>query len=284
LIAPGRRRTVVKQHAGTARREAGMELGLKGKVALITGGSEGIGRATAQELAAEGVRVAIYARRPEVLEEAAAGIRSATGGEVVAIAADVREPEEVQRIINETRAKLGPVTLLVNNAGTSAAGSIERVTDEEWQNDLDLKLMAAIRTSRLVVPMMREAGGGRIVNVTAIQGKQPGASSLPTSVSRAAGIALTKALSKELAKDNILVNTVCIGLIKSGQISRAARARFGAAGDLEEAYRQMGANVPLGRVGEAEEAAAVITFLLSERASYITGVSINIDGGTSGAV
>jgi 3-oxoacyl-[acyl-carrier protein] reductase len=261
-----------------------MDLGLGGKVALVTGGSEGIGRATAQELAAEGARVAICARRADALEEAAGAIRTATGGEVLAVTADVRRPEDIERVVQETRTRLGPITLLVNNAGTSAAASVEKVSDAEWYADLDLKLMAAVRTSRLVIPMMREAGGGRIVNVTAVAGKQPGPNSLPTSVSRAAGIALTKEMSKELAKDNILVNTVCIGLIKSGQITRAARARFGQDGDLEAAFRQMGAGVPLGRVGEAEEAAAVITFLLSARASYVTGVAINIDGGSSGAV
>ena len=125
--------------------------------------------------------------------------------------------------------------------------------------------MAAVRLSRLVVPGMREAGGGRIVNITNIGAKQPGANSLPTSVSRAAGIALTKAMSKELVKDNILVNTVCIGLIKSAQIARAATRRFPDL-PLDDAYERMGAGIPLGRVGEAGEVAALIAFLLSERA------------------
>ena len=257
-----------------------MDFGLTGKVALVTGGSEGIGRATAEELAREGARVAISARRPDVLEAAAAELRDATGGEVIAVPADVSRAEDVERCIRAVEERLGPITLLVNNAGTSAARSLEAVDDAAWYADLDLKLMAAVRTSRLVVPGMRAAGGGRIVNVTNIGAKQPGANSLPTSVSRAAGLALTKALSKELAKDNILVNSVCIGLIKSGQIARGARARFPDV-ELDEAFARMGAGVPLGRVGEANEAAAVIAFLLSERASYITGVAINIDGGTS---
>jgi 3-oxoacyl-[acyl-carrier protein] reductase len=257
-----------------------MDLGLNGKVALITGGSDGIGRATAEELAREGARVAIVARRPDVLEEAAAQMRDATGGEVIGVAGDVSRPEDVARCVHEAAARLGPITLLVNNAGTSAARSFEAVDDEAWYADLDLKLLAAVRTSRLVIPGMRAAGGGRIVNVTNIGAKQPGANSVPTSVSRAAGLALTKAMSKELAKDNILVNSVCIGLIKSGQIARAAQARNPDV-SLEEAFARLGAGVPLGRVGEAAEAAAVITFLLSARASYITGVAINIDGGTS---
>lgn len=260
-----------------------MDLGLKGRIALITGGSEGIGRATAEELAREGARVAIVARRPDALEAAAAELCEATGGEVIAVPADVSQAGEVERCIRAVEERLGTITLLVNNAGTSAARSLEAVDDAAWYADLDLKLMAAVRTARLVAPGMRAAGGGRIVNVTNIGAKQPGANSLPTSVSRAAGLALTKALSKEFARDKILVNAVCIGLIKSAQITRAAATRF-ADLPLDDAFARMGEPIPLGRVGEAAEAAAVITFLLSERASYVTGVAVNIDGGTSGTL
>ncbi len=261
-----------------------MDLGLRGKTALITGGSEGIGRATAEELAREGARVAICARRADVLEQAAAEIRGLTGGDVLAIPADVRDAGDIARCIAVATEKLGPITLLVNNAGTSAAASFELVDDDSWRADLDLKLLAAVRTSRLVIPAMRAAGGGRIVNITNIGAKQPGANSLPTSVSRAAGIALTKAMSKEFARDNILVNTVCIGLIKSAQIRRAAMARNPDATDPEEGYARMGSGIPIGRVGEAAEVAGLIAFLLSDRGSYITGVAINVDGGTSAVV
>jgi NAD(P)-dependent dehydrogenase (short-subunit alcohol dehydrogenase family) len=250
---------------------------------LITGGSEGIGRATAEELAREGARVAICARRPDVLEQAVSEIRTATGVDVLAVSADVSRAEDVAACVQRVTADLGPITLLVNNAGTSAAGPFASVEDETWYADLDLKLMAAVRLSRLVIDGMREAGGGRIVNITNIGAKQPGANSLPTSVSRAAGIALTKAMSKELAKDKILVNTVCIGLIKSAQIARAATRRHPGL-PVEEAYQRMGESIPLGRVGEAREVAGLIAFLLSERAGYITGVAINVDGGTSNVV
>jgi 3-oxoacyl-[acyl-carrier protein] reductase len=257
-----------------------MELGLAGKVVLITGGSEGIGRATAEEFAREGARVAICARRADVLQQAAAEIGAATGASVLAVPTDVSRADEVAACIETVTAQLGPITVLVNNAGTSAAAAFESVTDEGWYADLDLKLLAAVRATRLVLPGMRVAGGGRIVNLTNIGAKAPGARSVPTSVSRAAGVALTKALSKELAPDNILVNTVCIGLIKSAQIARAA-ARVGGEAGVEEGYKRLGANVPLGRVGEAREVAALIAFLCSERGSYITGVAINVDGGTS---
>ena len=260
-----------------------MELGLTGRVALITGGSEGIGRATAEALAQEGAGVAISARRAAVLEEAAATLRERTGGEVLAVPGDVSRADQLERCVRTVAERLGPITLLVNNAGTSAAGPFEQVDDAAWYADLDLKLMAAVRTIRLVTPGMRAAGGGRIVNITNIGAKQPGANSLPTSVSRAAGIALTKALSKEYARDNILVNTVCIGLIKSAQLGRRAQSQHPGV-DLEEAYARMGAAVPLGRIGEACEVADLIAFLFSERGSYITGVAINVDGGTSSVV
>jgi 3-oxoacyl-[acyl-carrier protein] reductase len=257
-----------------------MELGLKGKVALITGGSEGIGLATAEELAREGANVAICARREDVLQAAVAQIRGNTGGKVLAIRTDVTSPEDIAGCVNAVSERFGPITLLVNNAGGHAAGTLDVVDDAAWYADFDLKLMAAVRTSRLVVPGMRAAGGGRIVNVTAIFGKHPTAGSLPTSVNRAAGIALTKSMSKEFAKDNILVNSVCIGLIKSGQMSRMAQRLFPGA-DLDEGYTKMGGNVPLGRMGEASEVAGLITFLLSDRGSYITGTAINVDGGSS---
>lgn len=257
-----------------------MDMGLKGKVAAITGGSEGIGKATALLLAAEGARVAICARRKDVLEAAAEEIRQDTQGEVLAVSCDVTQPGQVENFVQQALSRWGGIDILVNNVGTSFAQSFESVTDEGWQSDLDLKLYSAIRAARVAIPSMRSRGGGRIVNVLNIGGKAPGANSVPTSVSRAAGLALTKALSKELAKDNILVNAICIGLIKSGQTSRGAARRHPDL-SLDAAFKEMGARVPLGRIGEAEEAASVITFLASARGSYVTGSAINVDGGTS---
>ena len=263
-----------------------MDLGLTGKVALVTGGSEGIGKAAAISLAAEGARVVICARRPEVLNRTAGEIRKATGGEVLAIPADVAQPDQIKGLFDQMISSYGCVDILVNNAGTSAAGYFEDIPDETWQADLDLKLFAAIRCSRMAIPHMRARGGGRIVNITNLGGKAPRPRSVPTSVSRAAGIALTKALSKDYAADNILVNTVCIGLIKSGQHERRWERQDAKDTDptLDQWYAEMGEAVPLGRVGEAAEAGDIIAFLASERASYITGTAINIDGGTSAVV
>ena len=263
-----------------------MDLGLKGKVAVITGGSEGIGKAAAATMAAEGAKVVICARRTDVLEDAASDILQTTGGEILAVTTDVSQPDQVHALFDTVLSAYGRLDILVNNAGTSAGGPFESVSDEGWQQDLDVKLFGAIRCSREAVPHMRNQGGGRIVNVTNLGAKAPGGASVPTSVSRAAGVALTKAMSKEFAVDNILVTTVCIGLIKSGQHERRfEQARAQNTGlTLDEWYADMGRNVPLGRVGEGHEAGDVIAFLASERASYLTGIAVNIDGGTSPVV
>jgi NAD(P)-dependent dehydrogenase (short-subunit alcohol dehydrogenase family) len=262
-----------------------MDLGLAGKVAVITGGSEGIGRAAAQSLGREGARVVICARREDVLAQAVDEIASETGAVVLPVAADVESVGDIERVIGAAVERFGRLDILINNAGRSAAGPFASVTDEAWQDDLDLKLFAAIRACRLALPHMREAGGGSIINILNIGAKQPGAGSVPTSVSRAAGLALTKALSKEYAPDNIRVNAVLIGLIKSGQHVRTWQ-RTGARQPIEEFYVGMAerAAIPLGRVGEAEEVGDLITFLASARAAYITGVAINADGGTSAVV
>ena len=263
-----------------------MELGLTGKVALVTGGSEGIGKASASAMAAEGAIVVICARRTDVLEQAAADIRRATGGDVTPLPVDVTSPDQLEKLFDKVVDSHGRIDILVNNAGTSAAGYFEDVDDGGWHADLDLKLFAAIRCCRLAIPHMKRQGGGRIINVTNLGGKAPDARSVPTSVSRAAGIALTKALSKDYAADNILVNTVCIGLIKSGQHERRWERQRADSPDLtlDRWYKDSGRSVPLGRVGESAEAGDVIAFLASERASYITGVAINIDGGASAVV
>ncbi|WP_437676309.1 SDR family NAD(P)-dependent oxidoreductase [Sorangium sp. So ce131] len=256
-----------------------MDLGLNGKVAVVTGGSEGIGYATAKSLAEHGAGVVIAARRAEPLQRAAESLRG-RGGEVLPVVADVSRPEDVERLVSTTVQHFGRLDILVNNAGTSRAAHFESVDDATWAADLDLKLHAAIRASRAALPHLKQRGG-RIINVTTWGGKQPGAKSLPTTVSRAAGIAFTKALSKDLAEYGILVNTVCVGVIKSGQQARRAE-QLGQ--PLEQYYADVGRSVPLGRMGEAEEVANVITFLASSAASYVTGASINVDGGASGVV
>ncbi|MQF82890.1 SDR family oxidoreductase [SAR202 cluster bacterium AD-802-E10_MRT_200m] len=263
-----------------------MDLGLQDRVAIVTGGSDGIGKATALRLAKEGARVAICARRQEVLETTAQEIRVGSGQEIFPVVTDIGNVDDIKNLVKEVVKRWNRVDILVNNAGTSAAGSFETVSDEAWMTDLNVKLFGAIRCIREVLPFMKQQHWGRIINVTNLGAKAPGARSVPTSVSRAAGVALTKALSKEYAADNILVNTVLIGLIKAGQheLRLANAQKKDSQVTLEEFYGQMGESIPLGRVGESSEAADVISFLVSERASYLTGVAVNIDGGTSPVV
>jgi 3-oxoacyl-[acyl-carrier protein] reductase len=262
-----------------------MDLGLKGKVALITGSSKGIGLETALHLIKEGAKVAICARNLENLKAAATRIFEETGSEVHYIEADVTKEEDCKRIVSSTVDEYGRLDILVNNAGTSSANPFEHVGTDLWQYDLDLKLFGAINCSRYALPYMRRHGGGAIVNVTAAIAKTPPASSLPTTVSRAAGMALTKAMSKDLGPDNIRVNTVCIGLIRSDQIEKKWKEQ---APELTwEQYARSEdskSKIPLGRIGNTEEAAKVITFLVSDAASYVTGTAVNIDGGLAGAL
>ncbi|KJE25519.1 dehydrogenase of unknown specificity, short-chain alcohol dehydrogenase like [Frankia torreyi] len=256
-----------------------MDLQLSGRVVLVTGGSDGLGAALVRTLAAEGARVAFCGRdaaRLRSVAETAGG----SAGEVLPVVADVREPADLDRFVAAATERWDAVHALVNNAGASSAGPFERQTDEAWQGDLDLKLHAAVRASRLVLPHLRRAGGGSIVNSLSISARAPGAGSMPTSVTRAAGLALTKALSKELGPDNVRVNAILIGMVESGQWDRAAAAQgIG----IDELYARMGrdSGIPLGRVGRAQEFADLVAFLLSPRAAYITGTAVNLDGGLS---
>jgi NAD(P)-dependent dehydrogenase (short-subunit alcohol dehydrogenase family) len=205
------------------------------------------------------------------------------GERFLAVQADCTRAEDLARLHEETVAAFGPVTTLVNNVGTSLKGPFLRVSEEQWRQDIDLKLFSAIRLTKIVAGRLVELKRpGSVINVLSIGGKSPGAESAPTSVTRAAGLALTKVLSKELAPHGILVNAICIGAIESGQHDRRWER---AGGDRDDFYRQMATDrkIPLGRVGKPDEVSGLISFLVSDEGRYITGTAINVDGGTSSA-
>jgi len=257
-----------------------VDLGLKGKVAIVTGSTEGIGKATALKFVQEGAKVAICGRRADAVERAVEEIKKA-GGDVFGMAADISKAADIEKFIDAAIGKFGRVDILVNNAGSSQRGAFLETDDAKWASDFELKIFGAIRCTRLVVPHMIKQGGGRVINITNVAAKQPGAESGPTSISRAAGLALTKMLSKEFAPQNVLVNTVTIGKIKSGQHERT-RKKLGLEPDVY--FKKVAADIPMGRMGETAEAADAILYLASGMASYVTGTSINLDGGISGVL
>jgi len=258
-----------------------MEITMTGRSAIVTGGSKGIGFAIAKRFAESGADVAIVARGQEALDAAVAQIKKVAKGKVAGVAADVGTAAGVQKAYDGAMAALGKLDIAVNNAGTSATGPFEKLSDEVMQTDLNLKLFAAIRLCRLIWPQLKERKWGRIINILNIGAKAPRANSAPTSISRAAGMAFTKILSGEGAPHNVLVNALLVGLIDADQHVQAAK-RKGIT--LEEHYAAMAKEVPLGRIGRAEEFANMACFLASDAGSYITGTAINIDGGRSPVV
>lgn len=257
-----------------------MEARLDGRTALITGGSRGLGRAMALEFARSGADVAIIARRADVVAATVAEIKKETKGKVFGYAGDIAKADDIKRVFAAAEKDLGRVDIVVNNAGTAIARAFETVSDEDWQADLDLKLFGAIRMTRLALPGMKERRWGRIVNIVNTGGKAPRGNSAPTTVSRAAGIALTKVLSHECAPFNILVNALCTGMIITDQTERITQSRAPGL-PLDQALIEVGKTIPLGRLGTAEEYANVATFLCSDANGYVTGTAINIDGGAS---
>ena len=257
-----------------------MELGISGRRAIVTGGSKGLGFAIARELLDEGVNVAICSRNEAEIVAAADELSSKhPGATVYAQRADVTKEGEVRDFIARSVDALGGIDFLVNNAGRAHPGNFEGLSDADWQNDLDVKLFSLIRCCRAVLPHMRAAGAGRIVNISAIYGRYPDPAFFATSVNRAAGLSFTKALAMEVAPDNVLVNSVNIGFVVTPQWDNIHRRRAPDT-DREEFFSTLAsAEVPLGRFGTPEEVSGIVAFLVSERAGYITGASVDVAGG-----
>jgi NAD(P)-dependent dehydrogenase (short-subunit alcohol dehydrogenase family) len=259
-----------------------MNVTMKDRVAVITGGSKGIGLACARRFAESGARVAIVARGAEDLAAARAALPK-DGLEVRDYVCDVSTAAEIAKAHEKIVADFGKIDILMNNAGTSRTMAFESITDEVWQQDLDLKLFAAIRFSRLVWGGMKQRKWGRIINVLNTYAKAPAPGSAPTSVSRAAGMALTKVMAGEGAEHNILVNAMLVGLIVSDQwVKKHAATAPGT--DFDAFTKTLAKGVPLGRMGTAEEFANLACFLASDQGSYITGTATNVDGGRSPVV
>jgi NAD(P)-dependent dehydrogenase (short-subunit alcohol dehydrogenase family) len=255
-----------------------MQIDLTGRTALITGASTGLGLAMAARFSASGANVVMVAREPARLQAAASGLEATAQGTVLAVPCDITDEAARTEMLQTAVQRLGVIDILVNNAGSSRRGPVQDQDRDTMVDDLDLKLLSPLGLIQSVIPGMKAQRWGRIINVTAIVGKTPDGGSLPTSVSRGAGITMTKALSRELAPSNILVNALCVGKIKSGQWERR-HAASGSDLSYEDFLRPTADTVPLGRMGEAEEFANVACFLASDAASYVTGTAINVDGG-----
>jgi 3-oxoacyl-[acyl-carrier protein] reductase len=251
-----------------------VKLGLEGRRGLVTGGSKGLGEAIARELVAEGARVTICSRNEQEVMATAQAL-----GATYAQAADITDPEQLRDFVARSAEALGGIDFLVNNAGGAHPGTFETLTDENWVADLDVKLFSLIRCSREVLPHMRAAGSGRIVNVGSVYSRYPDPAFFATSVNRAAGNSFTKTLALEVAKDNILVNGVNIGFVMTPQWENIHQRR---APELprDEFFDDLAQQeVPLGRFGTPDEVSGLVAFLLSERATYLTGASIDVAGG-----
>jgi 3-oxoacyl-[acyl-carrier protein] reductase len=260
-----------------------MEVRLDGRVAIITGASKGLGFAMAKEFSASGANVAILARSPDALQAAVAEAQAGASGKVAGFSCDVAKNEDIEKTFADVVKTFGKVDILINNAGMSRAMPSDKITDEIWQEDLDLKLFAAIRLTRLCWPGMKDRKWGRIINVLNSGAKAPRANGAPTAVSRAAGMALMKVLANEGAPHGILVNGMLVGQIVSDQIAR----RFNTERPnmtFEEFVAKAGAGIPVGRMGKAEEFAAMACLLCSDLGGFTTGTAINMDGGATPVV
>jgi len=258
-----------------------MDLGIKGKAAVVTGASRGIGRETARQFLEEGVRVVICGRNAETLERTRAELAQQTGGEIHAVVADMTKPADIARLIETATQKLGGVDILINNAGQMYSGRFAVMTDEGLKEQLETKLFGFLRAIRLVYPQMKARRWGRIVNLIGGAGKEPDPYMFGSGITNSGLLNITKSLSTEFGEDNVLVNAVCPGWVATNLWQRNAQGLQEELGvkSEEEARRLAARKNSLGRFGKPEELANAIVFLCSERASYITGVSLNLDGG-----
>lgn len=261
-----------------------MDFGLAGKAALVGGASRGIGRAIALGLAREGCRVAICARGRERLEATAEEIRSSTGAEVIGVPCDMSQPDDIRRFVAAAVEAFGRLDVVVNNAGGPPTGPFEAHDEAAWQQALSQNFLSVVRTVREALPYLRAAGGGRIINITSIAVKEPIPGLILSNAARLGVVGLAKTLSRELAAHGITVNNVCPGLTLTDRMRELYGGRAEEAGrSLEEVLAEEAQRIPLGRLGQPEDVAALVLFLASEPARHITGTTIQVDGGSTAA-
>ena len=257
-----------------------MDLSLEGKIAIVTGGSKGIGRATALALAQEGVDVAICARGMVDLEDAAGEIRTKTGRKALAVQADMGDPEDIKNLVVTTVAELGGVDILINNAVNSTAAPFMELADEDWMNHINVKVMGYVRCSREVIPHMKQRGGGRIINIGGMAAREANTLANSNGVTNSAVSNMAKNLSDAFASDGILVNCIHPGTTRTERQTRSLIARAEHASiSVEEAERRAVAGIPISRMVESKDIADLVLFLVSNRAAAITGQTIAVEGG-----
>jgi 3-oxoacyl-[acyl-carrier protein] reductase len=257
-----------------------MDLGIKDKVALVAGGSQGLGKAVARELAREGAQVAICALKDGSLPEAKDEISKECGREIIAIPADLTQASEAKNCVRQAIERFGSVDILINNAGGPPGSSFLEIDDELWEYGFRLNLLSTIILTREVVPLMKQKRWGRIINMTSISVKQPIDGLILSNTIRAGVIGLAKTLATELAPFNVTVNSVCPGYTLTDRVRNLAQATAQKEGTTAEAViKRWESSIPMGRLGTPEEFAALVAFLSSTRSSYITGAAIQIDGG-----
>ena len=261
-----------------------MELGISGRVALVTGGSKGIGRAIAAGLASEGCRIAIAARGAEALREARDSL-AAKGADVLILPADLTEPDAPRRVVEGVTARFGRLDILVNNAGAIRGGDFLATPAEQWADDWRLKVLGYVRMAQSAIPVMRSGRWGRIVNVIGAAARNPATTYMAGGIANAGLINFTRALADLAAADGILVNAVSPGATATERWDRLVAQQAEAQGRPVEALRaEVARKQPLGRIGRPEDIADVVVFLASERAGFLTGASITVDGGASRGV